>query len=308
MAPQLPGTRSLRVLASAGKHLNFSRAAADLGLTPAAVSHQIKEMEDQLGLLMFARTSRTIRLTEAGEVMYEAAVDTLDLLGRAAAKARKLSRGVSQLRLTTEGLFASKWLLPRLDRFRRDCPGIDLRFDISERLRSFEQDDIDVAVRFGAGSYPGLVCNRLFDNMIVPVCSPRLLKEGLPLNNPRDLFHHTLAQIEWSQPGASWPNWRMWMAAAGIPDFDDGNCLIFEASTYIIQAAIEGSVVALCDSSMVATDLAEGRLVRPFEFGIKMAPEYAYHLVYPAGMADEPRIVAFRDWILNEARLTPTHG
>lgn len=306
MSQHLPGTRSLRVLASAGRHLNFSRAAAELGLTPAAVSHQVKEMEDQLGLVLFSRTSRTVRLTEAGQVMVEAAAETLDLLGKAAARARKLSRGVSRLRLTTEGLFASKWLVPKLDRLRRDCPGIDLSFDISERLRSFEQDDIDVAVRFGAGRYPGLVSHRLFDNTIFPVCSPRLLSEGPPLRTPRDLFHHRLAQIEWSRPGVYWPNWRMWMAAAGVPDFDDGNCLVFDASTYIIQAAIEGSVVALCDFSMVAADLSEGRLVRPFELGIKMAPEYAYHLVYPAGMADDPRIVAFRDWILTEAQKTPT--
>ncbi|MEQ1952977.1 transcriptional regulator GcvA [Mesorhizobium sp. CN2-181] len=302
MTLHIPGTRALKVFDAASRHLNFSRAAEELGLTPAAVSHQIKETEDQLGMALFVRSSRSIRLTEAGAVFHEAAVEALEGLAKAVARAKKLSRGLTHLKLTMDGTFASKWMVPRLDRFRARWPDMDLRFDISYDLRDFDHDDVDVAIRFGMGKYPGVTTHRLFDNVIFPVCSPRLLKSGPPLKVPRDLLRHTLVHIEWSRQGVTWPNWRMWMAAAGVEDFDDSRCVLFASSSYVIQAAIEGSVVALCDFSMVANDLSEGRLVRPFDLGIKVRPEFAYHLAYPTAAADDPRIAAFRDWILEEAR------
>jgi len=132
------------------------------------------------------------------------------------------------------------------------------------------------------------------------------LTSGPPLREPRDLFNHTLAHIEWSRQGVTWPNWRMWMAAAGIDDFDDSRTLVFSTSSDVVQAALDGHAVALADFAMVANDLSEGRLIRPFELGIKVAPEFAYFLVYPKNVADEPRIVAFREWLLDEVAKTPT--
>jgi LysR family transcriptional regulator, glycine cleavage system transcriptional activator len=296
----VPGTRALRTLAAAGRHLNFTRAADELGLTPAAVSFQIKEIEEQLGVKLFTRTSRTIRLTEPGIILCEAAADALDVMHRGVSKAQKASRGTAQLKVTVDPQFATKWLMRRVERFRKSHPDIDLRFDIAYEVRDFDVDDIDVAIRFGSGKYPGLAANRLFDNIIVPVCSPRLLTSGRPLKEPRDLLHHTLAHIEWSRQGVTWPNWRMWMAAAGIDDFDDSNTIVFEASSNAVDAAMAGDAVALADFAMVANDLSEGRLVRPFELSIKAAPEYAYHLVYPETTASDRRITAFRDWMLAE--------
>jgi LysR family glycine cleavage system transcriptional activator len=296
----------LRTLAAAGKHLNFTRAADELGLTPAAVSHQIKEIEDQLGVVLFTRTSRTIRLTEAGSALVDASVDALDLLNRAVSRARKMTRGTALLKVTLDAQFASKWLMRRIDSFRKRHPDIELRFDISYEVRDFDLDDVDVAIRFGMGKYPGLVADRLFDNMIIPVCSPALLASGPPLRVPRDLFHHTLVHIEWSQQGVTWPNWRMWMAAAGVDDFDDSRSVVFTTSSDAVQAAIDGSAVALADFAMVANDLSEGRLVRPFDLGIRVSREFAYFLVYPKNVADDPRIVAFRAWILDEAEKTQT--
>ena len=140
----------------------------------------------------------------------------------------------------------------------------------------------------------------------------RLLRNGPPLKEPRDLFNHTLVHIEWSRQGVTWPNWRMWMAAAGIDDFDDSRTLVFGTSSDAVQAAIDGSAVALADFAMVAHDLSEGRLVQPFELGVRMAPEFAYFLVYPQSAADDPRIVAFRDWISTRPprreRETSGHG
>src|SRR3954470_3689035 len=131
MAALLPGTRALRTLEAAARHLNFTRAANELGLTPAAVSHQIKEIEDQLGLVLFTRTSRSIRLTEAGAVMFEASTEALDLLGRAVMRARKMARGTAFLKVTLDAQFAAKWLMRRVEDFRKQWPGIELRFDIA---------------------------------------------------------------------------------------------------------------------------------------------------------------------------------
>ncbi|MDX8453573.1 transcriptional regulator GcvA [Mesorhizobium sp. VK9D] len=306
MSKLLPGTRALRTFEAAARHLNFTRAADELGLTPAAVSHQIKEIEDQLDLVLFTRTSRTIRLTEAGNVLHDASIDALDLLNRAVSRARKLTRGTSLLKVTLDAQFATKWLMRRVDDFRQQKPGIELRFDITYDVRDFERDDVDIGIRFGAGKYPGLCAHRLFENIIIPVCSPALLASGPPLKEPRDLFNHTLAHIEWSRQGVTWPNWSMWMHAAGVDDFDDSRTLVFGSSTDATQAALDGNAVALADFAMVANDLSQGRLVRPFELGIKVAPEFAYFLVYPEAAKDDARIVAFREWLLDEVAKTPT--
>jgi LysR family glycine cleavage system transcriptional activator len=299
----IPGTRALRTLLAAGQHLNFTRAADALGLTPAAVSYQIKEIEDQIGVRLFVRTSRTIHLTEAGEMICEAAADALDTLNRAAVRARKLSRSTTtQIKVTVDPHFATKWLMRRVEQFRKFAPGIELRFDVSYEVRDFELDDIDVAIRYGGGKYPGLTADRLFDNVIiVPVCSPRLLASSRPLKQPRDLMQHTLAHIEWSRQGVTWPNWQMWMAAAGITDFDDSRTIVFGTSIDAVEAALAGEAVALADLAMVANDLSEGRLIRPFELSIVAPTEFAYFLVYPNDAISDPRIVAFRDWLLEEA-------
>jgi LysR family glycine cleavage system transcriptional activator len=300
MANSVPGTRALKAFDAAARHLNFSKAAAELGLTPAAISHQIKEFEEQLGVELFLRTSRTVRLTEAGRIFQQAAAEALDLIDHAAARMKKLSRGVSQLLLSLDPVLATKWMMPKLERFRGACPGIDLRFDVSFDLRDFDHDDIDAAIRFGGGLYEGLISHRLIDNMIIPVCSPRLLRSGPPLSEPCDLLKHTLVHIEWAKDGLTWPNWRTWMAAAGVEDFDPDRCIVMRESSHVIQAALEGHSVALADFSMVANDLSERRLVRPFELSLKVSDEFAYFLVYPATSKDDPKIAAFRDWILGE--------
>ncbi|RUX24494.1 transcriptional regulator GcvA [Mesorhizobium sp. M2A.F.Ca.ET.042.01.1.1] len=306
MSKLLPGTRALRTFEAAARHLNFTRAADELGLTPAAVSHQIKEIEDQLDLVLFTRTSRTIRLTEAGSLLHDASIDALDLLSRAVSRARKMTRGTALLKVTLDAQFATKWLMRRVDDFRRQKPGIELRFDITYDVRDFERDDVDIGIRFGTGKYPGLRAHRLFENIIIPVCSPALLASGPPLKEPRDLFNHTLAHIEWSRQGVTWPNWSMWMQAAGVDDFDDSRTLVFGSSTDATQAALDGNAVALADFAMVANDLSQGRLVRPFELGIKVAPEFAYFLVYPEAAKDDARVIAFREWLLDEVAKTPT--
>ncbi|MGV2899073.1 LysR substrate-binding domain-containing protein [Achromobacter sp. AGC78] len=299
MSRMLPGTRALRTFEAAARHLNFTRAADEVGLTPAAVSYQIKEIEEQLDVVLFTRTSRSIQLTSAGKVLFDAASDALDTLQRAAAKARRLSRGrTTQLRLSLGARFATHWFLPRLPEFRAAHPGLELTFDISDAVRDFEADDVDAAVRFGAGAYPGAISHRLFHTVVVPVCSPALLQAGPALKSPRDLFSRTLCYVDCKPGGIVWPNWPMWMAAAGIDDFDDSRSVAFTESSHVVQAVIDGGAVGLVEWELVERDVRAGRLVRLFDVGVRVAPEYAYHLVYPAGSDADPRVCALRDWML----------
>lgn len=296
----LPGTRALRTFEAAGRNLNFTRAANELGLTPAAVSYQIKEIEDQFGVALFTRTSRSMQLTPAGSTLFEATVDALDTLKRAAGRARRMARGEAHLRLSLGARFATNWLLPRLSQFRAAHPTLELTFDITDQIRDFDVDDVDIAIRFGAGNYEHTRSERLFDTVVVPICSPKLIEASPGLKEPRDLFDHMLCYVDCKVDGMIWPNWPMWMAAAGIDDFDDSQCVAFSDSSHVVQAVIDGTAVGLVELSMIASDLAQGRVMRLFDIGISVAQEYAYHLVYPESSSQDPRVLAFREWILNE--------
>lgn len=296
----LPGTRALRTFEAAGRNLNFTRAANELGLTPAAVSYQIKEIEDQFGVALFTRTSRSMQLTPAGSTLFEATVDALDTLKRAAGRARRMARGEAHLRLSLGARFATNWLLPRLSQFRAAHPTLELTFDITDQIRDFDVDDVDIAIRFGAGNYEHTRSERLFDIVVVPICSPKLIEASPGLKEPRDLFDHMLCYVDCKVDGMIWPNWPMWMAAAGIDDFDDSQCVAFSDSSHVVQAVIDGTAVGLVELSMIASDLAQGRVMRLFDIGISVAQEYAYHLVYPESSSQDPRVLAFREWILNE--------
>jgi LysR family transcriptional regulator, glycine cleavage system transcriptional activator len=300
----LPGTGSLKMFEAAGRHLNFTRAAEELNVTPAAISHQIREFEDQLGRRLIERTSRTMRLTDAGQILHAAVGEALSGLNRALTRMDK-SRDTARLRVSASTSVAAKWLVPRLDDYMKLHPEVEVQLDVSDRVRDFDRDDIDTAIRFGNGNYPGARADRLFDNTIFPVCSPALLTQKRPLKHPRDLLQHRLIHVEWSGQGVTWPNWRMWMLAAGVSDFNETSGLHLDNSGLALQAAIEGQGVALGDSSLVADDLAAGRLVQPFALTIKGPPQFAYYIVSPAASQDEPLIKSFREWILAEAVKTP---
>lgn len=297
-----PGTRALRTFEAAGRHLNFTRAAEELGLTPAAVSFQIKEIEDQLGVTLFTRTSRRIQLTSAGTVLFEAVTDALDSLHRAASRAQKMTRGSAHLRLSLGARFATHWLLPRLSRFREANPDLELTFDITDEVRDFDIDDVDAAIRFGKGNYSDACSERLFDTVVIPVCSPKLIETDFNLEEPQDLFHHTLCYVDCRTEGMVWPDWSIWMAAAGIDNFDDSRCVAFTDSSHVVQAVTDGNAVGLVELAMVENDLAQGRLVRLFDIGVSVAEEYAYHLVYPESSSEDPGMQALRKWILSEAK------
>ncbi|WP_232452706.1 LysR substrate-binding domain-containing protein [Burkholderia ubonensis] len=199
--------------------------------------------------------------------------------------------------------FATHWLLPRLPRlprFRAAHPAFELSFDITDRLRDFDEDDVDVAIRFGTGRYRDACAQHLFDTSVVAVCSPALLSAGPPLRAPRDVLRHTLCHADCEVDGVIWPRWSAWMAAAGIHGFDDSRCVAFPDSSHVVQAVTDGAAVGLAEPQMIARDLADGRLVRLFDVSVAVAPGVAYHVVYPERTQDDPRIVALRDWLADE--------
>jgi len=211
----------------------------------------------------------------------------------------------NRLNVTASPSITAKWLVPRLDRFLAVVPGADVRIDVSQSMVDFERDDVDIGIRFGTGNYPGLKVDRLFQEMVFPVCSPRLLTGKHPIRQPRDLLHHNLIHLDYQAQGAVWPNWRMWMLAAGISEFDDTRGLHFGQTALVLEAAIEGQGVALGDSALVAADLASGRLVKPFELALNAPPQFAYYLISPLETADTPMVKAFREWIMAEASEVP---
>ena len=300
MGRRLPPLNALRAFEAAARHLSLSRAADELSVTPAAVSHQIRTLEDHLGVPLFRRDGRSLLLTDAGQACLpgiregferlSSAIDEIDSLGMA---------GV--LTVSVAPSFAAKWLVPRLDRFLETMPGADVRIDVSSGPLDFEREDVDVAIRFGDGVHPGLQVDKLFHEMVFPVCSPELLKGAKPLREPRDLLQFTLIHLDWEAQGAVWPNWRMWMQAAGVKDFNDTRGLHFSQTSLALQAALDGHGVALGETTLAAHDIASGRLVKPFELSLRSPAQFGYHLITRRDSSDRPMTKAFRNWILVEA-------
>jgi LysR family glycine cleavage system transcriptional activator len=301
MSFRLAGLAPLRVFEAAARHLSFTRAAGELGLTPAAVSSQIRVLERQVGTPLFWRTSRNMRLTRQGVILIGAVTEALLLIDEAATRVAS-SSGSRTLTVTTSASFAAKWLVPRLQRFREACPDIDVRIDVSEHLVDLSLDDADVGIRFGNGSYPGMHSERLFGESVFPVCSPTLLHGDNPLRRPADLRNHTLIHLDWQAQFDTWPDWRMWLLAAGVDGVDHTRGVHFSLTALALQAAVDGQGVALGNTSLVGDDLAAGRLVKPFSFALELDPNFAYHIVAPARTADEFITKAFREWVFTEIK------
>lgn len=303
MARHVPGTRSLLVLDAAARHLNFTQAAKELQVTPAAVSHQIKEFEDQLEVKLFVRAKRALRLTPAGEIFFQATQSALDRLRHAAARVRRL-QAPARLRLSASTSIAAKWLLPRLRNFNRQQPQLNVRISVSCDQPDFDDDETDLAILFCNGIGRGLKVDRLFEHAIFPVCSPQILHGAGAVNRVEDLFKHTLLHVTWAGQGLTWPDWEMWMEAAGVTGFKPTPSLYFENTASAIQAALDGQGIALGDLLLVADDLAAGRLVRPLPLTINGPPSFAYFVLSPAETAESLVVVRFREWLLAEAQAT----
>lgn len=302
MKPRLPRLSAFSTFEAAARHQSFTRAAEELAVTPAAVSYMIRELETQLGVKLFHRTKRVVRLTDAGQILTSTVANAFEDIRRAVERVRNLD-GQPRLKVTTSPGIAMKWLVPRLNGFLEKFPDVDVRVDMSHRAVDFVREDMDIAIRFGTGQYPGLQVDRLLSDTVFPICSPKLLRGSRPLRHPRDLRHFPLIHVDWQALGETWPTWEMWMAAAGVTGVDTRRGLHFDQGVMAIQAAIDGQGVALGDSSLTATDLAQGRLVRPFDLALSAPAQFAYWIVVPPHTAERPLVIAFRDWLRSEAAM-----
>src|SRR5258708_5276585 len=280
MLRRLPSLGGLKTFEAAARHLSFTKAAAELGVTPAAVSYQIRGLEEQLEVALFTRSTRAMQLTEGGSLLIAAMTQAFDGIAQAVARLKELN-GRPRLTITTGPSFAAKWLVPRLHRFLLQNSFADVRVEVSQEIAELGWTGIDVAIRFGHGNYPQMRSERLFDEVISPVCSPKLAAGNPPLRQPQDLRRHTLIHVEWQSEGATWPDWRMWMLAAGIASDEPLRALHFSQTSLAVQAAIDGQGVALSKSTLVADDIAAGRLVHPFDVSIRGPAPLAYYLVSP---------------------------
>ena len=300
MERHLPPLNALRAFEAAARHLSLTRAAEELHVTPAAVSHQVKGLESYLGVKLFRRANRSLLLTDAGQACLPGLHEGFDRLAEAmeAVRARDES---GPFTVSVPPSFGAKWLVTRLDRFTQKHPGYDVRLDASMRLVDLMREGVDIAVRYGAGRYEGMRVDRLMDEVAIPVCSPRLLHGDKPLRVPEDLCQHTLLHHTAPYQDDSYPDWRMWLQAAGVTSCDLARGPTFSMASMAVQAAIDGQGVALVGDVLVADDIAAGRLVRPFELSFPV--HFAYYIVCPLITAERRRVVAFREWLLEEAQI-----
>lgn len=302
MNRRLPPLNAVRAFEAAARHLSFTRAAAELHVTPAAVSQQVKVLEDWCGAPLFRRLTRALALTEKGRAALPLLTEGFDRLAEGIERMRAdLKSGL--LTVSVPPSFGARWLLPRLGRFRAAHPAFDVRIDATDELANFVTDGVDVAVRYGVGDYPGLAVECLMAEVAFPVCSPALVAGDPPLRNPADLCHHTLLHVQWKMEDEAAPSWRMWLLAAGVEGVDPERGPRFTVENMAVQAAIEGQGVALAGGTLVADDIRAGRLVRPFPPSEREATAFSYYLVHPPRHARNPKVQAFCAWMKRETAL-----
>jgi LysR family glycine cleavage system transcriptional activator len=299
MTARLPSLNGLRAFEAAARHLSFTQAAAELNVTQTAISHQIKRLEEELGVRLFIRQNRALALTpQAKEYLpgIRAAFNDLRL-----ATDRLLRRDDDHvLTVSTLASLAAKWLLPRLTAFQEAHPGIDVRITTSTALVDFKSGGVDAAIRYGRGQWPGLRADWLMADQLFPVCSPALLAGKKPLRKPEDLAEHVLLH---SSAGND-DDWRLWLTAAGLPtNLSRMPGVTFDLVFMTVQAAIDGVGVAMGRTSYVQDDIAKGRLVVPFD--ITLPVDAGFYLVSPEATADSPKLSAFRNWLLETVKSKP---
>jgi LysR family glycine cleavage system transcriptional activator len=302
MPRDLPPLTALRAFEAAGRHLSVTRAADELSVTAAAISHQVKALEDYLDVRLFRRNGNSLFLTDAGQT----------LLPGLRAGFAELERAISALRehdlrgafvLSVAPVFATKWLIPRLDGFHASHPDIDVRISATLALADFERDGVDAAIRVGRGRYPGLVAHRLFGESVVPMCSPALLKRERPLAVPEDLRHHVLLHFDWPAQEQVTPDWGTWLRSTQVKGIDSTRGPRFTQPDYAMQAAVDGAGVVLGWRSLAQADLDSGRLTIPFDLPLQM--DVAFYFVYPERSAERPKLARFREWLLSQT--VPSH-
>ena len=295
MANYLPSLTALRAFEVAARHLSFTRAAEELHVTQAAVSHQIKHLEEQLGVALFRRMNRSLMLSDAGQALLPSATEAFQILAAGVERVSGLGHE-NRLVVSTIESIAAEWLVPRLGRFRLRYPEIEVVLSISDALVDFQRDEIDVGIRYGSGGWPKVAAEKLTEESIFPVLAPHLLEDGPALNEPADLRNFTLIH----EYGVEL--WSDWFAAAGVADAGNIKGPVLPHSNLVLAAVIAGDGVALGRSFLISGDLKNGRLVRPF--AVSVTARDAYYLVWPPGTEERLKVRRFRNWLREEVALT----
>lgn len=292
---RLPPLGALRAFEAAARHLNFTQAAAELFVTQAAISHQVRQLEQWLGLRLFERRGHSLTITEKGRDYLAEITGALDRIASATARMKDGFDG--PLRMTVLPSFATCWLLPRLEAFQAQHPDIELKMTVSARMWDGIDDRFDVGIRSGMGRWPHLHAELIARESLSPVCSPSLAAGPPPLREPADLRHVRLLH-DTPRDG-----WRIWFDHARISDIEVRRGMAFDDASLALQAAIQGQGVALGRLTLAERDLREGRLVQPFD--ISVPNDYSYWLVYPPAQAERSDVAAFRAWLLAQAGRLP---
>lgn len=299
MSTPLPPLNALRAFEAAARHLSFSRAADELHVTPAALSHQIKGLEDFLQVKLFLRKTRSIELTDAGRTLYPRLHSGFGQLRQAVASLDRI-RDDRVLVISAPPGFTAKWLAPRLYRFLTANPDIDARISSTPSMVDFDADGVDVAIRNmpQTDDLREMICDKLVDICLLPVVSPRYLASNGGLDTPADLRNATLIFDESLRDAYALPSWPDWLAEAGVEGVDLDRGLRFNSADHALEAAIEGAGVLLAHYTLAHDDLRTGRLLAPFP--LKLKTRRAFHFVCPEGSETRPKIAAFREWLHQE--------
>jgi LysR family glycine cleavage system transcriptional activator len=299
MSDRLPPLTALRAFDAAARHMSFAKAADELNVTPAALSFQIKSLEDHLGAQVFRRLNRAIELTDAGRALLPGTRDGFAALSAAWRTTRRIT-SQSVLTVTAGPAFTSLWLAPRLYTFAAAHPEIELRFSASFNIVDFDRDGVDVAIRFGQGQDPGLFSLPLFDEWLTPMVTPKMAED---IRRPEDLPKLTLLQDEQSSFIKPPVNWAAWFKVAGVNvDPSDIHGPRFNQADHPVSAALAGAGALMGRVSLTEAALREGRLVMPFDLSLKSGA--TYRVVCPEGSEKRPRIAAFIDWVTSEVDKT----
>jgi LysR family glycine cleavage system transcriptional activator len=290
MPRRLPPLNSLKSFEAAGRLLSFTRAADELNVTQAAVSHQIKVIEEYLDLSLFIRYPRKLALTEQGKSLLPEVIEAFDKVSNAIGAIRQepASKMIS-VRLAPS--FAAKWLSPRLKYFWLQHPEIDLCLYHAHPAVEFDREEIDIAVTYGKGDWPGVVADPILSLDFYPVCTPAFMSNDRPLSNIDNLRYYSLLH------DANYECWADWLKLAGLPEINANKGTIIDDTNVLIQAAVDGQGVALGSSTFVQDLLDSGRLIKPFD--ITLVNEFAYYVVCPEAHLKNPSVQAFKDWLLD---------
>jgi LysR family transcriptional regulator, glycine cleavage system transcriptional activator len=298
MLGPLPPLNALRAFEAAARHLSFKKAADELHVTPAAIGHQIKNLEDFLGVELFRRLNRAVMLTDAAQACLPELREGFERLAAGVDRINAHDRR-RVLVVSVAPTFAIKWLVSRLNRFQAQHPEITVRVETTTAMVDLARAGVDMAIRFCGEVEAGLAAEMLFEEEVAPVCAPRLMDGPNSLHRPEDLRMHTLIHVEGESTDPSQPSWQTWLEAAGVAGVDVVRGLHFTQTVTAAQAAIDGQGVALLGRTCLLDDLAAGRLIRPFTLGFPVA--YAYRMVSPQAAFHQPKVTAFRTWLREEA-------